>query len=265
MLKKIMSEKLLTARGLLGFWPACSVGDDIQVFREDSLPREGIPLATFYGLRQQHGIFKTYRYFPCACPGGEGAWCYGPLPVSVGLRRSKEARVRDYCGLFAVSVFGAEDMCQKFKADHDDYNVIMVKALADRLAEAFAEELHERVRREFWGYSPEELLETSDLHRVRYEGIRPAPGYPSQPDHTEKLTMWELADIEQATGIVLTESLAMDPAASVSGLYFAHPKAVYFAVGKIGKDQVEDYARRKKMEVPTVEKWLGPNLSYETD
>ncbi|KAI8479265.1 hypothetical protein Bbelb_429880 [Branchiostoma belcheri] len=250
MLKKIMSEKLLTARGLLGFWPACSVGDDIQVFREDSLPREGIPLATFYGLRQQAekepGVTDPYLCLSdCVAP--------------------KEARVRDYCGLFAVSVFGAEDMCQKFKADHDDYNVIMVKALADRLAEAFAEELHERVRREFWGYSPEELLETSDLHRVRYEGIRPAPGYPSQPDHTEKLTMWELADIEQATGIVLTESLAMDPAASVSGLYFAHPKAVYFAVGKIGKDQVEDYARRKKMEVPTVEKWLGPNLSYETD
>ncbi|XP_019625981.1 PREDICTED: methionine synthase-like [Branchiostoma belcheri] len=250
MLKKIMSEKLLTARGLLGFWPACSVGDDIQVFREDSLPREGIPLATFYGLRQQAekepGVTDPYLCLSdCVAP--------------------KEARVRDYCGLFAVSVFGAEDMCQKFKADHDDYNVIMVKALADRLAEAFAEELHERVRREFWGYSPEELLETSDLHRVRYEGIRPAPGYPSQPDHTEKLTMWELADIELATGIVLTESLAMDPAASVSGLYFAHPKAVYFAVGKIGKDQVEDYARRKKMEVPTVEKWLGPNLSYETD
>ncbi|XP_078590250.1 methionine synthase-like [Branchiostoma floridae x Branchiostoma japonicum] len=250
MLKKIMEEKLLTARGLLGFWPACSVGDDVQVFREDSMPREGIPLATFYGLRQQAekepGVTDPYLCLSdCVAP--------------------KEAGVRDYCGLFAVSVFGAEDMCQKFKAEFDDYNIIMVKALADRLAEAFAEELHERVRREFWGYSPEEHLDTSDLHRVRYEGIRPAPGYPSQPDHTEKLTMWELADIQNATGIVLTESLAMDPAASVSGLYFAHPKAVYFAVGKIGKDQVEDYARRKKMDVSTVERWLGPNLSYETD
>ncbi|XP_035666678.1 methionine synthase-like [Branchiostoma floridae] len=250
MLKRIMEEKLLTARGLLGFWPACSVGDDVQVFREDSMPREGIPLATFYGLRQQAekepGVTDPYLCLSdCVAP--------------------KEAGVRDYCGLFAVSVFGAEDMCQKFKAEFDDYNIIMVKALADRLAEAFAEELHERVRREFWGYSPEEHLDTSDLHRVRYEGIRPAPGYPSQPDHTEKLTMWELADIQNATGIVLTESLAMDPAASVSGLYFAHPKAVYFAVGKIGKDQVEDYARRKKMDVSTVERWLGPNLSYETD
>eukprot|EP00058_Branchiostoma_floridae_P018971 XP_002604460.1 hypothetical protein BRAFLDRAFT_122283 [Branchiostoma floridae] len=224
MLKKIMEEKLLTARGLLGFWPACSVGDDVQVFQEDSMPREGIPLATFYGLRQQAekepGVTDPYLCLSdCVAP--------------------KEAGVRDYCGLFAVSVFGAEDMCQKFKAEFDDYNIIMVKALADRLAEAFAEELHERVRREFWGYSPEEHLDTSDLHRVRYEGIRPAPGYPSQPDHTEKLTMWELADIQNATGIVLTESLAMDPAASVSGLYFAHPKAVYFAVGKIGKDQFE--------------------------
>ncbi|CAH1261403.1 MTR [Branchiostoma lanceolatum] len=250
MLRKIQEEKLLTARGLLGFWPACSVGDDVQVFQEDSLPREGIPLATFYGLRQQAekepGVTDPYLCLSdCVAP--------------------REARVRDYCGLFAVSVFGAEEMCRKFKAEFDDYNVIMVKALADRLAEAFAEELHERVRREFWGYSPEEHLDTGDLHRVRYEGIRPAPGYPSQPDHTEKLTMWELADIQSATGIVLTESLAMDPAASVSGLFFAHPKAVYFAVGKIGKDQVEDYARRKKMDVSTVEKWLGPNLSYETD
>ncbi|XP_066282787.1 methionine synthase-like [Branchiostoma lanceolatum] len=250
MLRKIQDEKLLTARGLLGFWPACSVGDDVQVFQEDSLPREGIPLATFYGLRQQAekepGVTDPYLCLSdCVAP--------------------REARVRDYCGLFAASVFGAEEMCRKFKAEFDDYNVIMVKALADRLAEAFAEELHERVRREFWGYSPEEHLDTGDLHRVRYEGIRPAPGYPSQPDHTEKLTMWELADIQSATGIVLTESLAMDPAASVSGLFFAHPKAVYFAVGKIGKDQVEDYARRKKMDVSTVEKWLGPNLSYETD
>ncbi|XP_056325482.1 methionine synthase [Danio aesculapii] len=141
----------------------------------------------------------------------------------------------------------------------------MVKALADRLAEAFAEELHVRVRRDLWGYSSEEDLPASDLHKLRYEGIRPAAGYPSQPDHSEKITMWKLADIQEKTGISLTESLAMSPAASVSGLYFSNPKSTYFAVGKITKEQVEDYALRKQMEVCEVERWLGPILGYDTD
>uniref|UniRef100_A0A8C1TSQ4 Methionine synthase n=1 Tax=Cyprinus carpio TaxID=7962 RepID=A0A8C1TSQ4_CYPCA len=173
--------------------------------------------------------------------------------------------VQDYVGLFAVSVFGAEELCQKFEQQGDDYSSIMVKALADRLAEAFAEELHARVRRDLWGYSCEEDLPASDLHRLRYEGIRPAAGYPSQPDHTEKHTMWKLADIQEKTGIALTESLAMTPAASVSGLYFSNPKSCYFAVGKITKEQVEDYAHRKQMEVAEVERWLGPILGYDTD
>eukprot|EP00057_Strongylocentrotus_purpuratus_P001545 XP_001199728.2 PREDICTED: methionine synthase [Strongylocentrotus purpuratus] len=176
----------------------------------------------------------------------------------------QETGITDYVGGFAVSAgFGREEMCRQFEEEMDDYSIIMIKALADRLAEAFAEELHERVRKELWGYGNTENLEVNELHKVNYDGIRPAAGYPSQPDHTEKESMWKLMDIESSTGIHLTESLAMDPAASVSGLYFAHPKSFYFGVGKIAKDQVEDYAARKQMEVKDVEKWLRPNLSYD--
>lgn len=156
-----------------------------------------------------------------------------------------------------------EEICKKFEANFDDYNVIMTKALADRLAEAFAEYLHERVRKEFWGYGKEEHLNSEDLHKLKYQGIRPAPGYPSQPDHTEKLTMWKLLDAENECQIQLTESLAMNPAASVSGLYFAHPESLYFQVGKITEEQVDEYAQRKKCDKKSVEKWLGPCLAYE--
>lgn len=176
-----------------------------------------------------------------------------------------DSNIKDYVGCFAVSVMGAEEMAKKFDEDLDDYSVIMVKALADRLAEAFAEELHERVRKELWGYCSDEVLDAKDLHRIKYQGIRPAPGYPSQPDHTEKKTMWDLMNCEKLTGIKLTESLAMDPAASVSAVFFAHPKAVYFSVGKICEDQVKDYAERKGMPVEEVEKWLSPILSYDRD
>uniref|UniRef100_A0A669B5Q4 Methionine synthase n=1 Tax=Oreochromis niloticus TaxID=8128 RepID=A0A669B5Q4_ORENI len=176
-----------------------------------------------------------------------------------------DSGVADYIGLFAVGVFGAEELSQQFQAQGDDYNSIMVKALADRLAEAFAEELHARVRKELWGYSTDEALHTLDLHRVRYKGIRPAAGYPSQPDHTEKTIMWSLANIQEKTGIGLTESLAMTPAASVSGLYFSNPQASYFAVGKITKEQVEDYASRKEMNVEEVERWLAPILGYDNE
>jgi 5-methyltetrahydrofolate--homocysteine methyltransferase len=171
---------------------------------------------------------------------------------------------RDYLGMFATSCFGTEELCKKYEAKYDDYNSIMAAALADRLVEAFAECLHEKVRTEMWAYCPDEDLGSKDLHRIKYHGIRPAPGYPSQPDHTEKLTMWRMMKVKETIGTELTESLAMMPAASVSGLYFSHPKSNYFSVGKITKDQVLDYATRKNMDVEKVETWLGPNLSYNT-
>ncbi|XP_071833315.1 methionine synthase-like [Apostichopus japonicus] len=250
MLKDVLNQKLFRATGIVGLYPACSVDDDIHVYKEDTVPRQGEPDFVFYGLRQQ--AEKDAKADPYTCLSDFVA--------------PKESGVRDYIGAFAVSAgFGVEDLCKGYEEKHDDYNSIMAKALADRLAEAFAEELHERVRKDFWGYDKDESLDANDLHRIRYEGIRPAPGYPSQPDHTEKLTMWNLMKVQEETGIELTESLAMHPAASVSGLYFAHPKSFYFAVGKITKDQVEDYAQRKKMAVPEVERWMGASLAYETN
>ncbi len=172
-------------------------------------------------------------------------------------------QLEDYVGAFAVSAgFGAEALCERFEREHDDYNSIMTKALADRLAEGFAEYLHERARRE-WGYARDERLTKEDLIRERYRGIRPAAGYPACPDHTEKLTLWDLLQVEAKTGIKLTETCAMWPGASVSGLYFAHAESKYFAVGKIGRDQAADYGHRKDMELQTVERWLGPYLDYE--
>lgn len=169
----------------------------------------------------------------------------------------------DYIGIFALSTgFGIEEKLAEFEKDHDDYSSIMLKALADRLAEAFAELLHKKVRKEFWGYAADENLSNEEIIKEKYQGIRPAPGYPAQPDHTEKITLWKLLDVEKNTGITLTESLAMYPTAAVSGLYFAHPDAHYFSVGKIQRDQVEDYARRKNMSVEEVEKWLGSILAY---
>ncbi|KAM9424222.1 methionine synthase isoform 2-T3 [Pholidichthys leucotaenia] len=229
-------------RGLVGFWHAQSDGDDIKVYKDDVTH----PIATFHGLRQQ---VEKDTLEPYLCVSDFVA------PVDSG--------VEDFIGVFTVGVFGAEELSQQFQSGGDDYSSIMVKVLADRLAEAFAEELHARVRRELWGYCTDEVLQTSDLHRVRYQGIRPAVGYPSQPDHTEKTTMWSLAGIQEKTGICLTESLAMTPAASVCGLYFSHPRASYFAVGKITKEQVEDYSRRKKMSVEEVERWLAPILGYD--
>jgi 5-methyltetrahydrofolate--homocysteine methyltransferase len=169
----------------------------------------------------------------------------------------------DYIGMFAVSTgLGIESQIEKFENDHDDYNSIMIKALADRLAEAFAELMHEKVRKEFWGYASDETYSNEELIKERYEGIRPAPGYPAQPDHTEKQTIWKILNVEENTGISLTESLAMYPASSVCGFYLAHPEAKYFTTGKIQKDQVQDYARRKKMKIEEIEKWLSPVLDY---
>ena len=157
---------------------------------------------------------------------------------------------------------GHREKVKEFEKNHDDYSAIMLKALADRLAEAFAELLHKRVRTEFWGYAKDENLSTEELIKETYEGIRPAPGDPAQPDHTEKITLWKILDVEKNTGIELTESLAMYPTAAVSGLYFSHPQSQYFGIGKITKEQVEDYAKRKKMNVEEIERWLGPNLAY---
>ncbi|XP_069340673.1 methionine synthase isoform X3 [Eulemur rufifrons] len=250
MLNALISQKKLQARGVVGFWPAQSVQDDIHLYAEGAVPQAAEPIATFYGLRQQAEKDSA---------SSEPHHCLSDFiaPLHSG--------VRDYLGLFAVACFGVEELSKAYEDDSDDYSSIMVKALGDRLAEAFAEELHERVRRELWAYCGGERLDVADLRRLRYEGIRPAPGYPSQPDHTEKLTMWKLAGIEQATGIRLTESLAMAPASAVSGLYFSNLKSKYFAVGKISKDQIEDYASRKNMSVAEVEKWLGPILGYDTD
>ncbi|XP_078134933.1 methionine synthase isoform X2 [Sander vitreus] len=251
LLNQMIDSGSLKGRGLVGFWPAQSDGDDISVYQDDvTVNGDTKPFATFRGLRQQAEKDSS---------SSEPYLCVSDFVAPV------DSGVPDYIGVFAVGVFGAEELSQQFQDQGDDYSSIMVKALADRLAEAFAEELHVRVRKELWGYSTDEALQASDLHRIRYQGIRPAAGYPSQPDHTEKTTMWSLAGIQEKTGICLTESLAMTPAASVSGLYFSNPQASYFAVGKITKEQVEDYARRKEMCVEEVERWLAPILGYDNE
>ena len=245
LLQRIVAEKLFTARGIYGFFPANSVGDDIELYTDETRTKV---LTTFHTLRQQMDK-PTGQY--------NHALADFIAPKSSGLR--------DYLGTFAVTTgHGVDELCRKFEADHDDYNSIMTKALADRLAEAFAECLHRRVREE-WGYGKTENLTREEIIREKYRGIRPAAGYPASPDHTEKGILWQLLDAEQATGIKLTESFAMWPASSVSGLYFAHPEAKYFGVGKIDHDQVQEYAVRKAMEVPVIEKWLEPNLNYERE
>ncbi|XP_015218329.2 methionine synthase isoform X1 [Lepisosteus oculatus] len=250
LLNSLIVSKRLRTVGLVGFWPAQSVGDDIYVYADDAIPRSMEPVAKFFGLRQQAEKDSS---------NSEPYYCLSDFVAPL------HSGVPDYIGVFAVACCGAEELSREFEEQCDDYSSIMVKALADRLAEAFAEELHMRVRKEFWGYGSEESLHAADMHKIQYQGIRPAPGYPSQPDHTEKMTMWSLANMAEKTGIGLTESLAMTPAAAVSGLYFSSPKSTYFAVGKITKEQVEDYALRKGMPTAEIEKWLGPILGYETE
>jgi 5-methyltetrahydrofolate--homocysteine methyltransferase len=243
LLEEIIGGELLTARGVYGFFPANSIGDDIELYRNGD--RREV-LATFHTLRQQ--TEKPVDQFNLAL-----ADYVAP----------KESGRGDYVGAFVVTAgIGVEALCAKYEKDHDDYNSIMVKALADRLAEAFAEWLHKQARLE-WGYGKTEELTNEDMIRERYRGIRPAPGYPACPDHTEKRILFELLQAESRSGVTLTESYAMLPAAAVSGLYFAHPEAKYFAVGKINRDQVEDYAARKKLSVGEVERWLAPNLNYD--
>ena len=245
LLAEIVKGKALTARAVYGLFPAASAGDDVEIYGNES--RNGV-LAEFHFLRQQ--MEKAPGHFN---------HCLADFVAPEG------SGVHDYIGAFAVSAgFCLETLTARFERDHDDYNAIMAKALADRLAEALAELLHKRVRN-LWGYGKGENLTNDDLIHERYRGIRPAPGYPASPDHTEKQTIWNLLDVEARTGIKLTESFAMYPGASVSGLYFAHPEARYFAVGKIGRDQVIDYSRRKGADVKTTERWLAPNLNYDVE
>jgi 5-methyltetrahydrofolate--homocysteine methyltransferase len=250
LLREIVRRNSLTAQGVYGLFPANAVGDDVELYTDDSRARV---LTTFHFLRQQ-----------MEKPQGQFNHCLADYIAPKPAQRSDSTpQLPDYLGAFAVTAgFGVEELCKEFERDQDDYNSIMTKALADRLAEAFAEYLHQRVRRE-WGYGQDENLTNADLIREKYRGIRPAAGYPACPDHTEKWTLWKLLDVERHTGIRLTESGAMWPGASVSGLYFAHPESKYFAVGKLGRDQVLDYQRRKRMELAAVERWLGPYLDYE--
>jgi len=243
MLERIVRQKWFTARAVIGFWPANAEGDDIAVYADETRTTK---IATLHTLRQQ--LEKREGRFNAA------------LSDFIAPRATG---VPDYIGGFVVTAgIGEDAIADRFKHANDDYSSILCKALADRLAEAFAERMHARVRREFWAYAPDEALSTEELILEKYQGIRPAPGYPAQPDHTEKQTLFALLDAEKATGVKLTESFAMWPGSSVSGLYFSHPESYYFGVGKIERDQVEDYARRKGMEVAEVERWLAPILNY---
>jgi 5-methyltetrahydrofolate--homocysteine methyltransferase len=243
MLRKIIAGNWLKANAVFGLYPAASVGDDIEIYRDES--REEIAMV-WHCLRQQ----------------GEKASDRANLCIA-DFVAPRDSGVPDYIGAFSVTAgIGVEERVRAFEAKHDDYSAIMFQALADRLAEAFTELLHQRVRREFWGYAPDESLAAAELLAEKYRGIRPAPGYPACPDHTEKGPLFDLLDAPQA-GITLTESFAMLPAASVSGFYLSHPEARYFAVDKIGEDQAADYARRKALALEQTERWLAPNLAYE--
>jgi 5-methyltetrahydrofolate--homocysteine methyltransferase len=244
LLDRIIGEKLLRANAVVGLFPANGAGDDIEVYSDEAASEV---ITMLHGLRQQ-----------MEKPPGRSNLCLTDFLAP------KASGLRDYVGGFVVTAgIGLEALCTDFERQHDDYNSIMAKALADRLAEALAERMHERVRQELWGYTAGESLDNNGLITERYVGIRPAPGYPACPDHTEKQTLFELLEAETHTGVTLTESCAMQPAASVSGWYFSHPGSFYFGLGKIGEDQVRDYAERKGMDVSVLERWLSPNLAYE--
>ncbi len=244
MLKQLIEEKWLTANGVVGFWPANSIGDDIELYTDDTRTK---PFVTFHTLRQQ-----------MARSTGKANLALADFVAP------KDTGIADYVGGFAVTAgIGEEDVARRFELANDDYSKILVKALADRLAEAFAEAMHEKVRKELWAYAPGENLSNEALIAESYAGIRPAPGYPAQPDHTEKRTLFRLLDVEKEIDVKLTESCAMWPGAAVSGLYFSHPDARYFGIGKIGRDQVADYAARKGWPLDEAERWLGPILNYD--
>ena len=245
MLKKIITEKWLQARAVIGIFPANSINDDdVELYTDDD--RSEVR-TVFHFLRQQMNRRREAANF-----------CLGDYIAP------KDSGVEDYIGAFAVTTgIGIEDKIEEFEADHDDYNSILLKALADRLAEAFAERMHERVRKEFWGFAPAENLSNAEMIKEEYRGIRPAPGYPACPDHTEKRTLWQLIEPDLNAGITLTESFAMLPTAAVSGFYFSHPEARYFGTGKLARDQVKDYARRKGLNIEEAERWLSPVLGYD--
>ena len=243
LLDRIISEQLLHAHGVYGLFPANAVGDDIEVYDDESRSRVR---TRFRFLRQQaeRSADQPYR----------------ALSDFVA---PKDTSLPDHIGAFAVtSGHGVRELVEKFKADHDDYKAIMATALADRLAEAFAERMHERVRKTIWGYAPDEALSNDELVREKYRGIRPAPGYPACPDHSQKPELFRLLNAGQNAGMTLTESFAMIPISAVSGYYFAHPDAQYFGVARIGRDQVEDYARRRGIPIEQAEKYLRPNIGY---
>jgi 5-methyltetrahydrofolate--homocysteine methyltransferase len=243
LLDVIIDQKLITARGVYGFFPASAVGDDVELYTDST--REKV-LERFHFLRQQSNR-----------EGSE------PCRSLADFIAPKESGLSDHIGAFAVtSGIGLQELCDSYRAKHDDYNAIMAEAIADRLAEAFAECLHKCVRNA-WGYGCAEDLSNSDLIQEKYRGIRPAAGYPACPDHTEKGPLWRLLDVQANTGMLITESFAMWPGSSVSGLYFAHPESRYFSLGKIDRDQVADYGKRKGMSISEVERWLGPNLNYD--
>jgi 5-methyltetrahydrofolate--homocysteine methyltransferase len=243
MLRQALAERWLRGRAVLGFFPANSVDDDIEVYADES--RREVVLRLHH-LRQQKPK-----------PSGQPHFALSDFVAP------RDSGVPDWIGGFAVTTgIGIEARVRAFEAQHDDYSSIMLKALADRFAEALAEATHERVRREYWGYAPEERNTNEQLIREHYRGIRPAPGYPACPDHTEKAALWQLLDPERNAGIVLTENYAMHPAAAVSGWYFSHPGATYFGVGSIDRDQVQDYARRKRMPLAEAERWLAPLIAY---
>lgn len=247
MLDKIINEKWLTARAVVGFYPANSINDDdIEIFTDEARNETQY---TLRNLRQQQQK-----------AAGKPNRCLSDFVAP------KKSGLKDYVGGFAVTAgIGIDEHVARFEAEHDDYQAIMLKALADRLAEAFAEHMHQKVRKEYWGYASEETLSKAELVQEQYKGIRPAAGYPACPDHTEKDTLWELLRAEETAGITLTESKAMVPTAAVSGVYYSHPESCYFAVGKINRDQVEDYARRKALDLQKAHYWLAPNLGYTAD
>jgi 5-methyltetrahydrofolate--homocysteine methyltransferase len=243
MLDKVVKEKWLKAKAVVGLFPANSDGDDIEIYTDESRTEV---LSVQHAMRQQ--LKKSAKANNVALSD---------------FIAPKASGIKDYIGGFVVTTgIGIEEHIARFEADHDDYNSIMIKALADRLAEAFAERMHEHVRKDLWGYATDEKLENDALIKEKYQGIRPAPGYPACPDHTEKPDLFRILNASEVTGVELTESMAMTPTASVSGWYFSHPESKYFGVGKIGKDQVEDLAKRKGMSFEEIEKWLGPNLGY---
>ena len=248
LLERIVEERWLTANAVVGFWPANAIGDDIELYTDETRTQR---LTVLHTLRQQIARDPTRNR---------------PHTALADFIAPRETGIADYIGVFAVTAgIGEEEAIAKYVKPHDDYTRIMLKALADRLAEAFAERMHERVRRELWGYAPDERLTNEELIAEKYRGIRPAPGYPARPDHTEKGTLFKLLNATEVTGIRLTESYAMWPGAAVCGLYFSHPESHYFGVGKVERDQVEDYARRKGWSVEEAERWLSPVLNYLPD